>query len=372
MPSERSPSRDRPRNGLLIAGTALLVLGLAILWSGCGGGGGGSSEGKKLRIGLMITPRGLNDQGFNDLAFLGMKNAEQKYGIETVIIEPATMKDPEASLRFFTAQRFDGIIAVGVAFLDAIRKIAKERPDLNFFVIDSSLKENNIQGVAFREDEGSFLCGFLAAKVSKTGKIGFIGGVKIDVIERFLNGFRNGANLADPKTIVVERFIGEDFSGFNRPDQAHEIARDLYTQGCDVIYHAAGASGLGVISAAVQAKKFVIGVDMNQDSLAPGLVLTSMLKRVDLAVEDVVKALYNGKGPAGVNTSYGMSDGVIDLTDFQFSHQVVGDTLIARIAEIKREIVAGRIRTSDVPPKGVVETASEAFPGGAPGSASGN
>jgi len=327
-------------------GFIVIVLCFCCLINGCGEQTNPKLSDKKLRIGLMITPRGLNDQGFNDLAFSGIQSAERKYGIESVLIEPATMADPEASLRFFAAQKFDAIIAVGVAFLNDIRTIAKEHPDLNFFVIDASIDEGNIKGITFREDEGSFLCGYLGAKMSRTGKIGFVGGLKIEVIMRFLNGFKQGALFAASGSEVIEKFIADDFSGFNKPDLANTIATELYKDGCDVIYHAAGASGLGVIAAALKAKKFVIGVDMNQDSMAPGLVLTSMLKRVDFVVEDIVKTISENKNYQSVQRSYGISDGAINITDFQFTAQLIGDELIGKLNNLKKDIVSGKLHTS--------------------------
>jgi len=293
----------------------------------------------------MITPRGLNDKGFNDYAYDGLKQAEKKFNIEGVVIEPSTMQDHEASLRFFAGQKFDAIIVVGVSFNDAIRKVAAEYPELLFFVIDSEIEEGNIRGIYFREDEGAYLCGHLAARMSKTGKIGFIGGVKIPVIERFAAGYRNGALAAVNSTEVVEQYVAEDYTGFNSPEKASEMALDMYRTGCDVIFPAAGASGLGVISAAVKARGQVIGVDMNQDSLAPGLVLTSMLKRVDLVVENIIKNICEGKNPAAIKRSYGISDGVIGLTDFQLSSKVVGDELISELATIRKAIIDGTIKT---------------------------
>ncbi|MFZ2955820.1 MAG: BMP family ABC transporter substrate-binding protein [Candidatus Ozemobacteraceae bacterium] len=342
--------RTVPHQGMGIRFLTLVFILLAFSFTvGCGAETSKPASSKKPRIGLMITPKGLNDRGFNDMAFEGLKSAERKSGVETVIIEPATMKDPETSLRFFAGQNFDAIIAVGVAFLKDIRTISKEHPELPFFVIDADISEGNIRGVSFREHEGSFLCGYVAASVSKTGKVGFIGGVKIDVIQRFAAGFRQGAWAAASQTQVVERYLTEDFTGFNLPDLAKSSALDLYKSGCDVIYHAAGASGLGVISAAVETKKFVIGVDSNQDSLAPGQVLTSMLKRVDLVVEDVARTLSEKRGPEAVKLSYGMTDNAIDVTDFQFSRQVVGDDLIAKIASLKQDIIANRIVVSPTP-----------------------
>ncbi len=302
-------------------------------------------EATQKRIGLMITPRGLNDKGFNDYAFDGLKEAEKKYNIESIIIEPATMQDPEASLRFFAGQKFDAIIAVGVAFVDVIRKIASESPDLHFYVIDSDINENNIRGVSFREDEGAYLCGYLAAKMSKSGKIGFVGGVKIPVIERFAVGYRNGASDAASSTEVVEQYVAEDFSGFSNSEHAASIAESMYRSGCDVIFPAAGASGLGVISTAVKSRSYVIGVDMNQDSLAPGLVLTSMLKRVDLVVENIVSGICEGRQPDNIKRSYGLADNGIGLTDFQLSFKVVGEKLVNQLNDLRRGIIEGRIKT---------------------------
>lgn len=334
-----------------VFGIGILIVVAAALISGCCERKPEEPAGPVKRIGLMITPRGLNDKGFNDYAHDGLKEAEKKYNIEGIVIEPATMKEHEASLRFFAGQKFDAIIAVGTAFTDAIRKISSEHPDLHFYVIDSDINEGNIRGIEFREDEGAYMCGYLAAKISKTGKIGFIGGVKIPVIERFATGYQTGAQDAASSTEVVTQYLTEDFSGFNKPEEAANMALDMYRTGCDVLFPAAGASGLGVISAAVQTRGFVIGVDMDQDSLAPGLVLTSMLKRVDLVVENIVASLCEGRSPAEIKRSYGLVDNAIGLTDFQLSYKVVGDRLIAELAAIKKGIIEGRIKTGLVEKK---------------------
>jgi len=315
---------------------------------GCCSNSGSEAPLTQKKIGLMITPRGLNDKGFNDYANDGLRAAEKKFNVEGIIIEPATMQDQEASLRFFAGQKFDAIIAVGTAFVDTIRKISQENPGLVFFIIDSDIDEGNIRGVSFREDEGAFLCGHLAARMSKTGKIGFIGGVKIPVIERFAVGFRNGALSVASSTQVAEQYIAEDYSGFNKPDLASEKALAMYGTGCDVIFPAAGASGLGVISAAVKARSFVIGVDMNQDSLAPGLVLTSMLKRVDLVVENIIGDLCSDRPASSIKRSYGVVDNAIGLTDFQLSYKVVGEEIIGELASLRKMIVDGKVKTGAV------------------------
>lgn len=328
-----------------VFGTGILIIALVLLLSGCCEKRPQEPGEPVMRIGLMITPRGLNDKGFNDYALDGLRAAEKKHNVEGIVIEPATMQDNEASLRFFAGQKFDAIIAVGTAFTDAIRKISSEHPGLHFFVIDSDIDEGQIKGIEFREDEGAYLCGYLAASMSKTGKIGFIGGVKIPVIERFAVGYRTGAVDAASSTEVVEQYIAQDYSGFNKPEEAANLALDMYRTGCDVIFPAAGGSGLGVISSAVQSRHYVLGVDMDQDSLAPGIVLTSMLKRVDLVVENVVASLCAGRSPASIKRSYGLIDNAIGLTDFQLSYKVVGEELIAKLAVIRKGIIDGKIKT---------------------------
>ena len=326
----------------------LIALSFASLFiHGCGDGKGPDASEKQLKIGLLITPRGLNDKGFNDYAFDGLKEAEKKYNISGTVIEPSTMSDHEASLRFFARQKFDAIIAVGVAFTDSIRKIASEQPDLNFYIIDSDIDEGNIRGISFREDEGSYLCGYLAGKMSKSNKVGFVGGVKIPVIERFAIGYRMGARAANAEIEVVERYVAENFSGFNNAEEASNIAQEMYQSGCDIIFSAAGASGLGVISAAVKSRKYAIGVDMNQDSLAPGLVLTSMLKRVDLVVEDIAKNLSQNANPASLKRSYGLADNAVGLTDFQLSFKAIGEELISELGQIRKKIIDKKINLSE-------------------------
>lgn len=352
----------RPRIGSGLLAALFLATLLAVLaTAGCEAPKAAQTPVKPLRIGLMITPQGLNDQGFNDQAYEGIKAAQKKYGIESVIIEPATMKDPEASLRFFAAQPFDAIIVVGMAFQRAIQKISAEHPELKFFAVDSDYDEGNIHGIAFREHEGSFLCGVIAARFSKTHKIGFIGGHDIPVIDRFRRGFRAGAAYAASGTVVIERFVARDFSGFNRPEVAKAIALEMYGQGCDVIYHAAGASGLGVISAAIETRNNVIGVDRNQDGMAPGLVLTSMLKRVDLVVEDIVKNISRPDADLkDIRRTYGIADGAIGLTEFQFSSQQLGEALVNEIGELTRQIVAGTLKTD--PGTGTYPLSPDALP----------
>jgi len=312
--------------------------------AGCGDNPTPSKVARK-RVGLVISPRGLGDHGFNDQAYMAMKSAENNCPIDTVLIEPVTMQDQESSLRFFGQQRLDAVIAMGFAFEASTRAVASEYPQLPFFIIDSTVDEGNLEGISFREDEGSFLCGALAALVTRTGKIGFVGGMDNPIIQRFLDGYRRGALHIATATEVLQAFAADDYSGFTNPDHGKEKALGLYAQGCDVIYHAAGGSGLGVISAAVETQKFCIGADMDQDALAPGRVLTSMRKRVDRVIASITTALTQTPTPVAVQRSYGLADGGLSLTRFQFSHDVVTPAIQERLRGLHAEIIGGRLAT---------------------------
>ncbi|OQB49457.1 MAG: Membrane lipoprotein TmpC precursor [bacterium ADurb.Bin157] len=297
-------------------------------------------------IGLMISPQGLNDKSFNDSAYRGLKEAEKLHNIETTIIEPSTWQDPEQSLRFFAGQKFDAIIVLGVGFNDAVKQIASENLNTAFYVIDSDYTENNIKGITFREEEGAFLCGYLAAKKSQTNKAAFIGGLPIPVIKRFESGFFKGARHANPDIDLVSKYIADDFSGFNNTQKAQQIADELYKSGFEVIFPAAGASAQGVIAAAVTNRKYVIGIDNNQDSLAPGLVLTSLLKRVDRIVVKIIEKVCSDN-TGEMKSSYGLAEDALSLTDFQLSHNVIGEALISELAQLKKDIVEGKIKLTE-------------------------
>lgn len=293
-------------------------------------------------IALMISPQGLNDRSFNDSAYRGLKKAEERFNIKTTIIEPSTWQDPEQSLRFFAKQRFDIIIVVGLGFMDAVNHIAKENPQLQFCIIDSDVSEGNVRGVAFREEEGAFLCGYLGGKATKTNKLAFVGGVNIPVIERFKSGFETGLRLANPEAELAVEYIAEDFSGFNNVEAAANIANQLYEDGCDIIFPAAGASVQGIMASAKGHKKYVFGVDNNQDALAPGLVLTSLLKRVDRVVESIVETVCQ-ETTESIKSSYGLADGALGLTDFEFTRELLGEQLIAELETLKIQIINGEI-----------------------------
>lgn len=303
---------------------------------------------KIFKIGLIITPKGLNDKGFNELAYKGLSEATSKiHNISAIIIEPKDLSNPISAIEFFAKQNFDLIIALGVAFINEIQTIAPKYKNTPFVIIDYEYNRDNIIGISFREHEASFLCGVLAANFTKTKKVGFVGGIDIPVIKRFEVGFRQGVEYISKDIEIEVRYISNDFSGFNNPELAQNIALYMYKNGVDVILPAAGASSIGVYSAAVKTKSYAFGVDTNQDYLYPGRILTSIIKRVDLVVENVIYNFINYRNINSLNKSYGIAEGALDLSDFKFTAQIIGEENINLINFLKSKIVSGKLIIKD-------------------------
>lgn len=297
------------------------------------------------KIGFMISPKGLDDKGFNEIAHRGLEEAEKIYNFETTLIEPSTLQDKEETLRFFASQKFDAIIALGDHSAE-VKTIASEHPETQFYVIDSDITDGNMKGIAFRDGEGAFLCGYLAGKLTKTNKVGFIGGTPCKVMDRFETGYRNGAKYANSKVNVIAEYIAKtpnDFSGFNNDNEGTRIGNEMYKSGIDVIFPACGGSALGVIDAAEANQKFVFGVDDNQDFLLPKYVITSMIKRVDKVIIYIAENVCNGSNKP-LKTSYGIAEDALSLTAFEYSKgKTVPVELIAKVDEIKEKIRKGEI-----------------------------
>ena len=300
---------------------------------------------KKKTIGFMISPKGLDDKGFNEIAHRGLEEAEKIYDFETTLIEPSTLQDKEATLRFFASQKFDAIIALGDHSAE-VKKIAVEHPETEFYVIDSDIVDGNMKGIAFRDGEGAFLCGYLAAKLTKSQKVGFIGGTPCKVMDRFETGYRNGVKYANSEAEVVVEYIAKtpyDFSGFSNDNDGNKIGDKMYKEGVDVIFPACGSSALGVIDAAETNQKFVFGVDDNQDFLLPKYVVTSMIKRVDKVIIYIAENVCNSNAK-NLKTSYGIAEDALGLTAFEYSKgKTVSVELISEIEGIKEKIKNGKI-----------------------------
>jgi basic membrane protein A len=235
------------------------------------------------------------------------------------------------------------VLGVGFAQADAIDKVASENPDRQFAIIDVFwLDRPNLRQYAFKEHEGSYLVGVAAALTSQTGKVGFVGGMDIPLIRKFACGYVQGAKAAKPDTEVIQNMTGTTPAAWNDPAKGAELTQSQIDRGADVIYHAAGGTGNGVIRAAADAGKLAIGVDSNQNGLAPGSVLTSMLKRVDVAAYDTLKDAMDGNFTAGV-VSLGLAEEGVDWALDEHNASLVSDEVKAAVEKAKGDIISGAI-----------------------------
>jgi basic membrane protein A and related proteins len=341
---------------MLIAG---VVLSFAMVAAACGdddddGGSGGDSD---LSVGLVYDIGGRGDQSFNDAAAAGLEQAKAELGIEFGESSPNDDGSNRTELLQLQSEANGLVFGVGFLFADAINGVALQNPDVNYAVVDGVPADDpapNLAMLLFAEHEGSFLVGAAAALKSETGTVGFIGGVNIELIQKFEAGFRAGAEYVNPDIEILGEYITEppDFAGFNAPDRAKEIALSMYRGGADVIYHAAGGSGGGLFEAAKEfsetggSKVWAIGVDSDQyntaDESVREYILTSMLKRVDVSVFETIKAATDGAFNAGFNFFDLSVDGVGYSTSGGFV-----DDIADQLDELKQQIIDGEITVPD-------------------------
>jgi basic membrane protein A len=299
-----------------------------------------------LKVALVLDKGGKDDKSFNSAAFEGATRAQKEFGIELKYAEATDSNAIENLHRSFAKKDFDLIIGIGFAQADAVKKVAAQNPEKKFAIVDGEINAPNVKSLLFEEHEGSFLVGAIAALKSKSNKVGFIGGMDIPLIRRFEMGYIAGAKKANSKAELISNYIGISGEAWNNPAKAKELALSQYNQGIDVIFVAAGASGSGVFDAAEEKKKFAIGVDSNQDWMKPGYVLTSMLKRVDVAVYDTIKEAKDNKFKAGV-ARFGLKDKGIDYSIDQYNEKILTPDLRAKADTYKKEILAGKIVVPD-------------------------
>jgi basic membrane protein A len=264
-------------------------------------------------------------------------------------------------MRAFAERNFDLVIGVGFAQGPIMQKVANDFPDVKFAIIDGVIFEadgktpkKNVASLVFREHEGSYLVGMIAAAKSKTGVLGFLGGMDIPLIHRFAKGYEEGAKAVNPKVTIVQNYVGVTDAAWNNPGKGKELALSQIGKGADVIFTAAGNSGLGAFDAVEQygkndageANKFVIGVDSNQNMVKPGYVLTSMVKRVDNAVYDVVKEVQDGKFVGGFH-AFGLDKNGVAYAMDQYNEMLIAPDLIIKVEEAKDKIVSGEIKVTD-------------------------
>lgn len=322
-----------------------LVILTTLLLGACGGKTEektvATKNDKDLKVGIVLSTGGLGDKSFNDSAYRGLERAKAELGVNFKYIEPASPSEDEQFLREYADAGYDLIVATGFQMKNAAEKVAGDYPNLKFVVIDDVINKPNTKSLIFKEAEGSFLAGAAAAMVSKNGVVGFVGGIEVPTIQKFQKGYEQGAKYVNPSIKVISIYVGGQ-NPFNDPVKGKEIALAEIQQGADVIYHGAGATGIGVIDAARESKVLAIGVDSNQDDVAPGTVLTSMLKNVDVAVFETVKALKANVFEAGVK-EFGVKENGVGLTDFKNTKDVIGEENLKKLDQIKADISAGKI-----------------------------
>src|SRR5712671_8003393 len=313
----------------------LLLSSLVFIGPACNRASYGADDKSKIHVGIVFDIGGKDDRSFNAAAWVGTKCAEtgrrpdgtpckdefgnDKPALDIVLrdVEPGNPTSIEPAMRAFAERGYDLIIGVGFAQAPIIESVARDYPNIHFAIIDGVSQLPNVASLVFKEHEGSYLVGVLAAKTTRTNTLGFVGGMDIPLIHRFEKGYEEGAKSVNPNIQIVQNYVGVTDSAWNNPGKGKELSLAQIGKGADVIFTAAGNSGLGAFDAVEQQGKqngrathFVIGVDSNQNMVKPGFVLTSMVKRVDNAVYDIIKDVVNGKFQAGFHVFGLESEGV--------------------------------------------------------------
>ena len=344
----------------------LLISGVVFVGPACNRSSYGADDKSKIHVGIVFDIGGKDDRSFNAAAWTGVKCAETgmlpdgktscgKPAMDIVLrdVEPGNPTSIEPAMRAFAERNYDLIIGVGFAQAPIMEVVAKDYPNLHFAIIDGVSELPNVASLVFKEHEGSYLVGIIAAKTTKTNVLGFVGGMDIPLIHRFEKGYEEGAKAVNPNIQIVQNYVGVTDAAWNNPGKGKELSLAQISKGADVIFTAAGNSGLGAFDAVEQAGKnngrathFVIGVDSDQNMVKPGFVLTSMVKRVDNAVYDIVELVVERKFQAGFHVFGLESDGVGYAMD-QYNKDLVSPEAIQAAEEAKKKIIAGQIKVTD-------------------------
>jgi basic membrane protein A len=295
---------------------------------------------------IVYSTGGKFDKSFNEGVSQGAQRFNKETGIAIAEFEPSNETQFEQAHRRFAQRGQDPIVAVGFSQAVALEKVAKEFPNVHFTIIDMVVPLPNVQSVTFKEHEGSFLVGVLAALASKSGKVGFVGGMDIPLIRRFQCGFEQGIKYANPKAELIANMTGTTPAAWNDPGRGAELAKGQFDRGVDVVYAAAGSTGIGVLQAAKDRGKLAIGVDSNQNHLHPGTMLTSMIKRVDLAAYNSFKAA-NDKSWKGGIAALGLKEGGVDWALDKDNEKLVTPEMKAKVDAAKADIISGKITVHD-------------------------
>jgi len=305
-------------------------------------------------VGFITGASGLGDLSFNDMGYGGIRKAQQEFGFKLIVLEPKGNGESTEQDVLKLVAKADIIILLGVQHTELAKQAAQDNPHKKFVLVEMPVRDMaNMSSIMFKQHEGSFLAGAMAGYMTQTGTVGFIGGTKVLPVEAFEQGYREGFLYARPDgTLRVEYLSAAgDFSGFSNPAKAYGIAMGQYEQGADIVFGVAGLSGNGVIEAARRTGKLAIGVDSDQDSLAKGFVLTSMIKRLDTALYHELQVIMGGHFSPGI-TFYGLGNGGVSLSQMKYTRHLINPEILEKIKAIRKEIINGGIKVTDLLPKG--------------------
>ncbi len=344
---------------------AVTLIALTACAPSNGGSGAGGSAADGDSVALVVAQGGLGDQSYNDLANEGFTRAVADAGLTSSTIESEDIVGQgEQLLRRAGQAGINLVVDLEFSHNEVIGKVASDFPESDWVIFNAESAGDNVASVLFQEQEGSYLAGALAAmqttntsdpKINADKKLGVIGGASSVGIDKFLVGFIQGAQAIDPEIEVLTAYSND----FADPAKGQQLAQAMFEQGADIVYAVAGGTGAGVIQAAQDANHYAIGVDDNQDGQAPGFVLTSVLKRADLAVESVIGDYARGEFPGGKTITFGLKEDAVGLTDFEFTKDAIAPESLAKIDELTAGIVSGEITVWNV----VTDGYPDFFPG---------
>jgi basic membrane protein A len=298
------------------------------------------------KLAVVYGGGGKFDKSFNQSAYEGAERFKKETKISYLEAQITTDAQGEQVLRSLARKNVDLVVSIGFSMANAVATVSKEFPKVKFMIIDDEVKGDNVNSVKFKEQEGSYLVGVAAAMASKTQKVGFVGGMDIPLIRAFGCGYAQGAKSVDAKTEVTQNMVGTTPAAWSDPAKGGELARAQFDRGVDVVFAAAGGSGMGALQAVKDKSKLGIGVDSNQNPLFPGFILTSMLKRVDNSVYDGFMSVKNGTWKAGV-TEKGLKEGGVDWALDENNRKLITPAMETRIKQASMDIKSGKVKVVD-------------------------
>jgi basic membrane protein A and related proteins len=307
--------------------------------------------GAHVRVGLVFDVGGRGDKSFNDSAYLGLDRAARELGVTTEIMEPSGAEDRESAMRLFAARGFDLVLGVGFIFSTDMHVVAEAFPETKFACIDYAPRADghmppNLAGLVFRDQEGAFVVGAVAGLMSKTQAVGFVGGMDVPLIHKFEAGYGAGVHYVCPACRVHAAYAGTTPEAFKDPAKGEALATSQISAGADIVFHASGTTGLGVFEAARDMAAYAIGVDSDQYEEMPGVVLTSMIKRVDVVVFDAIRDVLEGKFSGGLK-AFGLKEAGIGYVEAGPHGSGIPDAVKTSVNAVRQKIIDGQIAVPD-------------------------